>query len=89
MLTLVINMRPKSAAMALIGQELALTIASSTFIPIVSEHIPGIANVAADHLSRWHQPGAPQLLPEGLRDAHFRQVPRRSKDYYLTLNDET
>jgi len=85
MLTLVVNMRPKSKALVLLGQELAITMASSSFIPTVAEHIPGIANVAADKLSRWFQPGTPQELPLGLEDVPFIKVPRRNKDYYVTL----
>jgi len=87
MLTLVVNMRPKSAALTIIGQELALTIANAVFVPIVAEHIPGIANVAADQLSRWYQPNTPAELPLHLHEAQFRHVPKRTADYYLSITE--
>jgi len=85
MLTLVVNMRPSSPQLSIIGQELALEFASATFVPVISEHIPGIANVAADKLSRWQQPNVPHELPEGLDSALRKFPPGRDRNYYLTL----
>ena len=85
MLTLVVNMRPSSTQLAFIGQELALDFASAAFAPFISEHIPGVANVLADKLSRRLQPGYTQEVPGVLQSAKQVRVPARDKHFYLTL----
>ena len=87
MLSLVINMRPSSPGLAIIGQELALDFASVSFMPIVAQHLPGVANVSADTLSRWFQPGVRPEVPPLLADALHRQVPTRDRSFYLTISD--
>lgn len=84
MLTLVVNMRPSTPMLALIGQELALEFASVAFTPVIAQHIPGVSNVIADKLSRWHQPGAAKVVPSAIHGAVQRQVPTRDGDYYLS-----
>ena len=85
MLSLIVNLRPPTAQLALIGQEIALEYAQATFVPVVSQHIPGAANVLADQLSRHAQPGHPTTTPQRLREARCRDVPLRDKTYYATL----
>ena len=51
MLTLVVNMRPKSPQLQIIGQELAMELCNFSFMPVVAEHIPGVANKVADALA--------------------------------------
>ena len=83
MLTLIVNLRPKSAQLQLIGQELALEFCHFSFVPIVAKHLPGVANTVADALSRLHQPGStkdPNL--EYLKQARSIQVPAREISYY-------
>jgi len=86
MLSLVVNMRPSSPQLSLIGQELSLVFSNVAFVPIMAQHIPGVANVAADALSRWHQPGKPRALPPQLRHARARVPPPRGDDYFYLLN---
>ena len=72
-LTMVCKMQPHSESLGLIARELALDIAKSSFAPDEAVHIPGIANKAADHLSRLFDPSFPQpptlppYLPEHLK----------------------
>ena len=62
-LTLVCKMQPHSDRMAIIAREIALDVGHSSVAPDDAIHIPGIANTAADALSRSLQPGKPKTLP--------------------------
>jgi len=62
-LTMVCKMQPHSERMAIIARELALDIGMSSVSPDDAVHIPGIANVAADILSRLNQPGKVTPIP--------------------------
>ena len=88
MLSLVVNLRPSTPHLALLGRELALVYAQAVFVPIIGAHIPGVANVTADHLSRQAQPGSPPRLGPVLGGARRRDVPLRDRNWYLTLNAE-
>ena len=65
-LTLVCKMQPHSEQMGIIARELALDTCSSSVSPDDAVHIPGLANVAADILSRIHQPNAKVAIPSYL-----------------------
>ena len=86
MLTLVLNMRPKSRCMWLIGQEIALMISQGPFVPTIGMHIPGIANTMADVLSMVSQPGNVVVLPAALQGAVQANPPRRDQAYYKTFD---
>jgi len=86
MLTLIVNMRPSSPQLCLLGQEMALDFADASFSPIISQHIPGVANVVADKLSRWHQPGYTSEVPHFVANATRGHPPVRDKSYYRTLS---
>ena len=86
-LTTLVKLQPHSSALGIIARELALDIAASSFTPDEAVHIPGIANVAADYLSRLCDPHAcgtppPYLDPHsrhtcGVRDiGWWRSLPR-------------
>ena len=77
-LTLVCKMQPHSDRMGLIARELALDIAASSLAPDEALHIPGLANTAADVLSRLHQPNTKNpALPEYLSaDLRWECMPR-------------
>ena len=62
-LTLVAKMQPHSQQLGIIARELALDIAAAAHTPDVVRHIPGIANVAADALSRQTEPGNTKPVP--------------------------
>ena len=85
MLTLIVNMRPRSAQLQIIAQEIAIEFCNFSFVPVIAEHIPGVANKQADVLSRRHQPGAVTEELTFLAAATEVLAPRRSKDYYFTL----
>ena len=80
-LTLIRKMRVRGKGEAIIAQELALDVASSSFEPDVCEHTPGVQNTLADDLSRIYEPGKPKPIPQELaavvrsfppvRDAHW------------------
>ena len=57
MLTMVLHFKGRSAALSTIARELALEVAEAAYRPMLAEHIPGVANVTADSLSRLHAPG--------------------------------
>ena len=62
-LALVSKMQPHSANLGLVAREMALDIAAMSYSPDVVSHIPGVANVAADALSRRLEPGKVAALP--------------------------
>ena len=84
MLTVLVNMRPRSVQMRLIAQEVAIDMAHFSFVPVVAHHVPGIANTVADELSRWAQPGHIKKLPDYVKDSKEVKVPIRNNVYYLT-----
>lgn len=81
MLTLVVDMRPKSWQMQLMGQEMAIELAHFSFVPVVT---PGVANKVADILSRRNQPGQAVQRIAFLSSSRQVQVLIRNKTYYLT-----
>ena len=90
-LAMVCRMQPSSPTLGIIARELALDIADAVYEPQLASHVPGLANVAADTLSRKHQPGYAFRLPSILHgclevhppardDAWWRSaIPRSSK----------
>ena len=87
MFTLVVNMRPDTQ-LRLIGQELALELAEFSFVPVVAQHLPGLANTMADALSRMAQPSSCVTLPSSVKEATPVFPPVRSSAYYRTVTRE-
>ena len=85
MLTLVVNMRPRTRQLQIIGQELALEMCNYSFLPVVAEHVPGVANKLADELSRRQQPGCITRPLPALKHAREIRVPIRTRSYDATL----
>jgi hypothetical protein len=87
MLQLLVRLRPPTASrgLGLISREIALDIAEAAYSPDVSEHLPGIANLTADALSRKHEPGVCWSLPAALHRIPEAIVPDRVNAYYRTL----
>ena len=77
-LTLLCNVQPHSDRMGIIVREFALNIAASSVSPDEALHIPGgLANTAADMLSRLHQPNKAPTLPDYLSaDLMWECLPR-------------
>jgi hypothetical protein len=87
MLQLLVRLRPptSSKGLGLIARELALDISEAAYAPDISEHLPGIANITADKLSRKFEPGVSWTLPSSLFRVPEAVVPDRANDYYRTL----
>lgn len=84
---LLIKMRPKSPAHAIIAREIALLIIELPFQPDV-EHTPGVAHVIADGLSRCYDgSGAEAMYSHPALSASIRTlVPVRSHNWYRALS---
>ena len=76
-LTLVLAAKAKGRGPAIIAREVALDLAEMVYRPDVVSHIPGLANVAADKLSRLAQPGTSASWPTYLSLAECQAVPAR------------
>ena len=86
MLTMVARLKGCTPALSLLARELALEVARAAYRPIVAEHIPGVANVAADALSRLHDPSGAYRLPAELVAVKRVMVDERHGEWYETLH---
>ena len=77
--------RMKLKASPLIAREMALLYSHAAHEPRIFEHLPGVANVLADGLSRVFEPGADKRLPPQLSGAIQRSVPKRGRRWYQSL----
>ena len=64
---------------------MALLYSHAAHEPRIFEHVPGVANILADGLSRVFEPGADTTLPPQLSDAKRRAVPIRKTSFYQSL----
>ncbi|CAK0897560.1 unnamed protein product [Prorocentrum cordatum] len=87
MLSLIVNLRPGAEQLGLIGMEIAMECAQAVFVPVLAKHIPGVADVAADVLSRCPQPGYQHVEHIMLKNSFGQEVPARDKSYYITLTE--
>ena len=90
MLTRLLKMRPKPGVegLTLLAKEMALDIADTVYVPGVAEHVPGVANVGPDVLSRRFAPRTPGTaweLPARLAGTDGCTAPLRDESYYRTL----
>ncbi len=90
-LTLLIKLRPPSAAQAIVARELALHLIEISFPP-EAVHTPGMSHVIADQLWRINAPGSSQdaklPLHPSLAGAVRTEVPARPRHWYRTLISE-
>ena len=84
-LTMVCKMQPHSERMAIVAREIALDIAHSSVSPDDAVHIPGIANKAADALSRVAQPGSTGALPAYLSPQLKWECTTRPRDWWKSV----
>ena len=86
-LSLVSKLRTSShgRGMRLIARELSLLFGNCAHKPRMLEHIPGVANVLADALSRKYQPGYAYKLPPALHEVREVHISARSPQFYCTL----
>ena len=81
---MVVRMKAKGAGTSLVAREMALDIAEAIYEPSVAAHIPGVANLLADFLSRMRGRGEDRV-PAALRSARRRVLPRRDSAWWRTL----
>ena len=81
-LVMVLNLKATGRGPSIIARELALDLADALYRPVVAEHVPGVANVTADGLSRMAQDGT---VPSGLTEATRVVVPERTTQWWRTL----
>ena len=81
-LSAALNLTSQGANANMLAREMALDIADSLYKPAVLAHIPGVCNVIADVLSRWHEPGKSKILPAPLRGASLQTPPPRLATFY-------
>ena len=75
-----------SGANHIIAHGVVMIYATAAFQPRVVEDLPGITNVAADALSRPHEPGANYKIPDELQHLSPLPLPVRDERYYSTLS---
>ena len=83
-LTMTLKFKATPGNVLAIARELALVMTESTFEPVVYEHVPGIASVVADELSRRWDPKYKDTwtLPDELKGVPHTAVPALGRDYY-------
>jgi hypothetical protein len=84
-LIVVLKLKTSGKGSAIIAREMALDVAWSNFTPHIAEHVPGIANVVCDALSRKHQPGASYAFPSELHGVREAVLPVRDRSYFKSL----
>ena len=90
-LTATLLLRARGPGPSLVARELALDIAEASFVPDTATHLPGVANVVPDALSRRFQPAADGKskvwkVPTMLGDSLETIPPVRNRSYYRTLS---
>ena len=63
----VTKMQPSGPSLMVVARELALDVADAVYDPQLVSHIPGVANLAADALSRKFDPNVRYTLPTILK----------------------
>ena len=85
-LTTLVKLQPHSNSLGLIARELALDIANSAFSPDEAIHIPGLANQAADYLSRVFDPSYTPSPPPYLVEDCRHTCTIRSRSWWRSLS---
>ena len=84
-LSMVCKMQPHSESLGVIARELTLDIADSVYEPQLVSHTPGVANIAADMLSRKFEPGHHFSLPHCLAAATETLPAERTTEWWRAL----
>ena len=69
----------------IVAREVALLYSEASYEPKFVEHLPGLANVGADALSRLCDPSGKFQLPRELAGIAPTPVPPRTESYYRAL----
>jgi hypothetical protein len=85
-LGMVLNGKARGEGPGFVARELALDLGDGAYRPHLVAHVPGVANVVADELSRRYDPShAPWALPAYLQGVPERFLKPRTREYYYTL----
>ncbi len=79
------NMQTSSKIITAVAREVAFDISMALCAPIILEHIPGVANVSADYLSRIKDPAKKLRKPKFLDNGNIVQLPARSVTWWKTV----
>ena len=89
-LSAVTKMQSHSTSLGIIAREMALDVAEGIYEPAVAAHVPGVANLTADALSRQYMPGQRKCqVPETLKHATRVHPPVRNNKYWRTVTPPT
>ena len=75
----------EGGTIGIIAREVALDVSDSVYTPDVAQHIPGVSNIAADQLSRLHQPQKTGKIPSYLKDTDRTVIPARQRSWWRAL----
>ena len=84
-LVMVIKLKATGVGTGIISREVALDVADALYEPAIASHVPGVANVIADHLSRMAERSS-SPLPAPLRQAQQQQFEERSAAWWRTVD---
>ena len=80
------TLKTQSRQLATIAREFALDLGTACFKPEVAQHVPGIANVVADSLSRKFEPGKPYVHHPSLANSEEVVPPPRPISWWKSMN---
>ena len=84
-LVLPLKLKTSGKAAGIVAREIAIGLAKACYMPVVAEHLPGIANGVCDSLSRFHQPSKGTTVPVFLKGITRLQLSPRGRGYYSSL----
>ena len=84
-LVLAVRLKTSGRASGIIARDMALDLAESNFMPLIAEHVPGVANLVPDLLSRRFQPGKDFVLPSALTHIPECRLPPRTAAFFRSL----
>ena len=88
-LSTICRMQAKSQSLQTIAREMALDTADAIYEPQVVQHVPGVANVTADALSRRNEQGPNWTCPPLLAKAEEVIPPTRDMTWWRSLTAPT
>ena len=88
-LVLFSTLKTHSGQLAIIAREFALDLGTASFKPEVVQHLPGVANVVADSLSRKFEPGRPYLHHPCLHASKEVEPPSRPVQWWKSLTERS
>ena len=84
---MVLKLASKGGGPALVAREIALDVAQGIYVPRDAIHVPGVANILCDALSRVAAPtGHAKQLPARCRDLARTLVAPRGESFWRTAS---